>query len=156
MNLRELALEALDAKEAEDKEVILIRAEPTRNSARAKFKKLFGVEPEKFEDVAGFHGMAVDVVYQDIRLRYGLFGDRGKFFMIAACPECGQEVKGHASITDLAALGKALRDFEPNHEHICPAVVAPTITPVLPTWQDLLDALNRIADELARANDRVF
>lgn len=156
MNLRELALEALDAKEAEEKEAILSRAQSTHNLARAKFEELFGVEPESFEAVAGYGGGAVDVVYQDVRLRYGLFGAKGKFFMIAACPECGQEVKGHASITDLAALGKALRDFEPNHEHICPAVVAPTITPVLPTWQDLLDAINRIADELARANDRVF
>ena len=156
MNLRELALEAFDAKEAEAKEAILIQAQSTGNLARAKFKALFGVEPEKIEAVAGYAGNIVDVLYQDIRLRYGLFGVKGKFLMVASCPECGQEVVGRAPITDLTALGKELRDFEPNHTHMCPAVVAPTITPVLPTWQDLLDAINRIADELARANDIEF
>lgn len=157
MDLKQLALEALDKKEAEAKEAVLIQAQSTGNFARAKFKAVFGVEPEKIEAVAGFAGNIVDVWCQGIHLRYGLFGVKGRFHMVAPCPECGEEVVGHAPIADLIALGKELKDFEPHNTHICPAVVvrADAAFEPVPTWQDLLDALNRIGAELTRANDRL-
>src|SRR5690606_5039412 len=105
---------------------------------------------------APYPGGYVDVVHQGIRLRYLRLSERAVFFLVDACPECGEAVMGDIRVTDLASLGKAMRDFTPSHTHICPNVVAPApSSPPVPTWQDLLDALNRIGAELARANDRL-
>lgn len=157
MNLRELALEALAQKRAEAQELAEEQAQSLRNIVRIKFEKFFSVSPEAFEDPPNL-GSYVDVLHQGIRLRYLRLCEHPTFFLVAPCPECGEEVVGSDRITDMASLGKALHDFQPSHTHMCPAVAsqASAAFEPTPTWQDLLDALNRIGEELARANDIEF
>lgn len=157
MDLRQLALEALAQKRAEAQELAEEQAQSLRSIVYIKFKKFFGMPPEALEDAPDL-GNYVDVLHQGIRLRYVRLQERSVFFLVAPCPECGEEVVGSDRVTDMASLGKALHDFQPSHTHMCPAVAAQASAAFepTPTWQDLLDAINRIADELARANDRVF